>query len=621
MKKLIKSMVVVMLLAGSALVDTLSAKATSSEPIQTDNAQQPETQDYSNIISIENGKDQIKSTAPGKYSLMVYSSFERDGEFILFNSNTVPLYTKPNGTGSGDISPQVVLSKHRSGQWFLIDTYLGKRWVYNDENIVELRDLDVKNAKLSLKETVYIYSQPFASFRTNETIAPTTVNVVKQAGSWFLVDYNSQQVWITTEKAKYGNLKGTFDTTNIYGVPYKKMIIPTGNKSVRPEYPLNPGYITVHNTANPAVGATADMHGRYLLNLAATNQDAWVSWHFTVDDKQIVQHLPLDESAFHAGDDGGPGNRSSIAIEIAENADGNQAKAEENAKKLISYLMNELHIPIERIKRHQDWSGKYCPRVILNNGWPQFMTSLQQVYNSYRPKPPLYRIVTGAFLGENNVKQQLNMLRTEMGWWATYEPIDQITPYYEIVTGEFLGENKVKEAMNAIKSETVMWMTYEKTRPAYSLYHVVTGGFYGKENVERALEALKKDTGWWATYVPTNEPNIYCIVTGGFAGEANVKEALGRVRARGWWATYENDGETIYYYIIRTGEFLGESNVKNGLTYFTKRGWWATYGRTGNVERYYRIVTGAFGGSELVEQNAQMLRDTRGWWVTTQKIQ
>ncbi|MCH6266535.1 S8 family serine peptidase [Neobacillus citreus] len=241
------------------------------------------------------------------------------------------------------------------------------------------------------------------------------------------------------------------------------------------------------------------------------------------------------------------------------------------------------------------------------------------------PSPPttssIYRVITGGFLGEANVKQKLETLRTQTGWWATYEPLEQTAPYYRIFTGEFIGEDAVAKAMNDVQLESEMWMTYERTRPAYPTYRIVTGGFKGKENVELALAGLQRDTGWWATYEPTGQLDTYRIVTGGLGGEAQAKEALARVSARGWWATFEEYGEPVYYYRIRTGEFLDENAAKQSLTFFTKRGWWATYTPSGRVERYYCIVTGGFAGLDVAEQKAQWLSDTYGWWVSTQYVQ
>jgi N-acetylmuramoyl-L-alanine amidase CwlA len=41
-----------------------------------------------------------------------------------------------------------------------------------------------------------------------------------------------------------------------------------------------------------------DAHCFYTLPSGKKN---WVSWHFTVDDVEAVQHLPITERAIHAG--------------------------------------------------------------------------------------------------------------------------------------------------------------------------------------------------------------------------------------------------------------------------------------------------------------------------------
>ena len=154
--------------------------------------------------------------------------------------------------------------------------------------------------------------------------------------------------------------------------------IPVGRKN-RPGKKLNgPKYITIHDTANPSKGANALMHARYLKGDDAANRPA--SWHFTVDDRNIVQHLPLDEVGWHAGDgSNGPGNTSSIAIEICENSDGDRAKAEANAAWLVAYLLKRLNLPIESVVQHNKWSGKNCPHIIRarKGGWEAFMAAVK----------------------------------------------------------------------------------------------------------------------------------------------------------------------------------------------------------------------------------------------------
>ncbi|WP_342494030.1 N-acetylmuramoyl-L-alanine amidase [Bacillus sp. FSL R5-0447] len=145
--------------------------------------------------------------------------------------------------------------------------------------------------------------------------------------------------------------------------------IPVGHHN-RPGYAMNPAYITVHNTANTAKGANAAMHARY-----EKNPETPTSWHFTVDEKEIYQHLPLNENGWHAGDGNGTGNRKSIGIEICENSDGDFEKAMANAQWLIKKLMKEQGISLANVVPHQHWSGKYCPRKLLDR-WDSFKAGI-----------------------------------------------------------------------------------------------------------------------------------------------------------------------------------------------------------------------------------------------------
>ena len=144
---------------------------------------------------------------------------------------------------------------------------------------------------------------------------------------------------------------------------------------------MTPAFVTIHDTANINRGADAVMHGRYLKGDAAAN--APVSWHFTVDDRRAVQHLPLTENGWHCGDGGeGPGNRTSIGIEICENSDGDRARAEANAAELVAYLIKtvpSLKPFPECVVQHNHWNGKDCPRVLRHRpgGWEGFLDAVE----------------------------------------------------------------------------------------------------------------------------------------------------------------------------------------------------------------------------------------------------
>ena len=143
----------------------------------------------------------------------------------------------------------------------------------------------------------------------------------------------------------------------------------------RPGRDTNPGaYITIHETGNAAKGADAAAHGAYLDSDAGERD--MVSWHYTVDDHAIVQHLPDYETAYHAGDGkAGPGNTTSIGIEICVNAGGNFEAAKANAAALVRLLMEEHGIPLDNVVQHNRWNGKDCPKTIraTAGAWEAFL--------------------------------------------------------------------------------------------------------------------------------------------------------------------------------------------------------------------------------------------------------
>lgn len=80
----------------------------------------------------------------------------------------------------------------------------------------------------------------------------------------------------------------------------------------------------------------------------------------------------------------------SMNIEICE--DGDHAKAEKNAQVLAAALLKTY--PGSMIFKHQDWSGKFCPRVILNrNGWGAFVTGIYDLLDATpEVKAPAYLV-------------------------------------------------------------------------------------------------------------------------------------------------------------------------------------------------------------------------------------
>ncbi|WP_181989412.1 N-acetylmuramoyl-L-alanine amidase [Holdemanella biformis] len=138
-------------------------------------------------------------------------------------------------------------------------------------------------------------------------------------------------------------------------------------------YSMNPTRIVVHNTANDA---SARNEIQYMIN----NRNE-VSYHYAVDDKEIVQGIPENRNAWHAGDGGnGVGNRQGIAIEICYSKSGGARfdAAEALAAKFIASKLKEKGWGIDKVTKHQDYSNKYCPHRTLDKGWQRFLNMIQK---------------------------------------------------------------------------------------------------------------------------------------------------------------------------------------------------------------------------------------------------
>jgi N-acetylmuramoyl-L-alanine amidase len=154
----------------------------------------------------------------------------------------------------------------------------------------------------------------------------------------------------------------------------------------RPAHPLAPKFITIHNTGNPA--STARNERAYLTNPGNTRT---ASYHIVIDEREAIECIPLDENAWAAGDGSGlaSGNRTSIHIEICES--GNYAQTLNHAVELTAKLLKQYGLTVEQLKRHFDWSGKICPRLMYDGGkwtgWMDFKNKVAQKLQANAAKP------------------------------------------------------------------------------------------------------------------------------------------------------------------------------------------------------------------------------------------
>lgn len=102
-------------------------------------------------------------------------------------------------------------------------------------------------------------------------------------------------------------------------------------------------YITIHNTANDASAANEISYMK--------NNSSSTSFHFAVDDKQVIQGIPTNRNAWHTGDGtNGTGNRKSIGVEICYSKSGGYDIRQRKSLLLslwLSYLKNVDGVLIE----------------------------------------------------------------------------------------------------------------------------------------------------------------------------------------------------------------------------------------------------------------------------------
>uniref|UniRef100_UPI00403FB7C1 peptidoglycan recognition protein family protein n=1 Tax=Lysinibacillus sp. Y5S-8 TaxID=3122488 RepID=UPI00403FB7C1 len=223
---------------------------------------------------------------------------------------------------------------------------------------------------------------------------------------------------------------------------FKQTFLPSNKYSLKAPYTMAPQFITVHNTANDA---PAENEISYMIG--NNNQ---VSYHVAVDDKEIIQAIPFNRNAWHCGDGGGStdlnalkkGNRLSIGVEICYSKSGGvrYGVAEENAVQYIAKLLKQFEWGIERVKKHQDWNGKYCPhRILSEDRWGSFLKRIEEAMKPKESDKPTEKDDdTMKFTNETTkdavrdyIKQSVDKKKIDKSWLDKFDAGTMTTGDYE----------------------------------------------------------------------------------------------------------------------------------------------------------------------------------------------
>lgn len=242
--------------------------------------------------------------------------------------------------------------------------------------------------------------------------------------------------------------------TNNLGLTINRQLIDEDRYPIKASYEMEPEYVTIHNTAN---NASAAGEIAYMVS-----NDQYVSYHWAVDDTEAIQAIPHDRNAWHCGDgEDGVGNLKSIGIEICHSLDPENPhypQSEENGAKLAAIVLHEAGLGLDAIRKHEDWSGKYCPHRILDNGdWENFKERIAKYYNEIKDG--------GEFTTEED------------------KPVTEKVKNNSVVSKELYGAGTVVVSKLNVReqpktNESNIVATYEEGDIIYFDSYVVTNGYH-----------------------------------------------------------------------------------------------------------------------------------------------
>lgn len=144
-------------------------------------------------------------------------------------------------------------------------------------------------------------------------------------------------------------------------------------------------YIVIHYTAND--GDTDENNGKYF-----QRPNIGASAHYFVDEDSYTISVLEKDTAWHCGAKtyvhGSCRNANSIGIEMCSEKDANKRycinnETFNNTVNITKKLMKEYGIPLERVLRHYDVTGKNCPAPFVENPkeWERFLKALGEEEN------------------------------------------------------------------------------------------------------------------------------------------------------------------------------------------------------------------------------------------------
>lgn len=193
-------------------------------------------------------------------------------------------------------------------------------------------------------------------------------------------------------------------------VPIRQKLCDPSMYYLKCPFTTNKEFVVMHNTAN---SASADNEVSYMIRNG--NE---ISFHAAVDDKEIVQGVPFLRNVWASGDGHGNGNMHGYHIEICYSTHPDESlfkKAEMNGAEYAAYILTSNGWGIDRLKKHQDFDGKYCPHKTLDLGWNRFVNMVQSFMQNKEEEEQMF---TYEQFKEYQAKYEKEQIAKEASSWA-----------------------------------------------------------------------------------------------------------------------------------------------------------------------------------------------------------
>ena len=367
-----------LLVVSICLFFTISGKLLAED--ENDNSNVQSFQDFYNKDLEKNNSFEDFMPDFNPFLREMYGGYQRDGDFKFYDSSEKKVYSATR-----------IECRWENGvtQYYKVNGKLKRK--ENGDIVREVINYSEQN--FVLRVNAIAYKEPFDTMPNGKKVAPGTYTTTRTSGDFTEVKLsNGDKVWINPQyNPSFSTVNNGFfedsieylSVDKINGVSIKKNIMPVRDYA-RTGIKMKPQYVTIHNTGNSDKGADAEAHATGQKNYSY--EESPKSWHFTVDNKEIYQSMPMNEIGWHAGDGLLMGNVGTIGIEICENSDGNYAAGEKTAALLTARILYENGLSSDAVRLHHDWSGKDCGYNILHGkknsmGWTKFKQTVKTEYD------------------------------------------------------------------------------------------------------------------------------------------------------------------------------------------------------------------------------------------------